>query len=270
VQGAFLTNQGLRGLNMPPIQRYITKSPALAGSSYQNSIADERDIFWPLFVYANGESQAWVELDRKLWRSFHPEHTGIWRIIQPNGVSRYLPCRYSGDGGHAYPLDPIYKGWALYGVELVAEQPYWLGEPISQQWGAATTDDFFGGGAGSAGPPFYIVSGSTFATAEIDNPGDVSSSMVWRIDGPCTDVTVGVGTATVNVPFDLAGGEWVTIDTNPWAQTAIDNVGADRTDELGTVNWAEIPAGASVQLSLSMTGTGTVSGTLQPRYFRAW
>lgn len=265
--GLFLVPTGVRGLAMPPIDRFTQESPAVAGTRWRGSRAGEREVFWPLYIFSDGTAQDWVDYDRAFWRTMHPDLPGVWTVAQPDGTMRSLTARFADDGDHSFQQDPAKTGWELYAITLVAEQPYWQGTPIIRTWrGGTGTSGFFGAGA----PPFTIGSGATLDVATIDNPGDVPAYPVYTISGPTTSVTVGIGGRIVEVPFAIASGQSLTIDTGPTAQTAFDSNGVDRTGELGAVDFAPIPPGVSLQMSLQMAGTGTVSGTITPLYRRAW
>lgn len=261
--GTFLAGE-VRGLTMPTGTRYTTSSPAVAGTSDLGEHVDEREAFWPLFVWHDGGSQAWIERDRAFWRGLRRGKFGSWVVVHPDGTERRLRCRFVDDGGHSYPVDPTRKGWALYGVTLVAPMPYWQGTPVVRSFKAADPVEFF------QADGLHISPGSHIDSASIPNDGDVEGWLVWTITGPTTSVSVGVGGDLVEVPFPLAAGESLTIDTHPTAQTAIDHTGADRTDELGAVDFAPVEPGERVDLDITVVGTGYVTATLTPLYERAW
>ena len=256
---------GVRGLSMPQSQRYASDSPSVAGSRHRGSRATDREVFWPLAVYNGLGSQEWIDWDAAFWRTMHPDKPGVWTVEQPSGQARSLRLRFIGDGNHSVGIDPSLMGWERYGIELLAEQPFWQGAPIIRSWKAEDPLPFFGGPG-----IITISSGSTLANATIDNPGDEAAWPVWTITGPCTSVSVGVAGRVVEVPFTLAAGEVLTIDTNPAAQTALMADGLERTAELGAADFAAVPPGESVALSTAMAGTGAVSVSVTPLYRRAW
>jgi hypothetical protein len=93
---------------------------------------------------------------------------------------------------------------------------------------------------------------------------------------------MGVGDSVVEVPFTVADGKALVVDTDPRVQTAIEydyTAGdpptltnpVDRTADLdGAVDFAAIPAGGTSPLNVSITGDGTVRIELVPLYWRAW
>lgn len=267
--GVFLTRDGVRGLHMPRVDRYTNVSPALAGSRWRGSRTLEREVFWPLFIYSDSGSQGWVKYDRAFWRTMHPDKPGTWSVTSAFGETRTLQCRFADDGDMEMTSDPSQRGWDVYPISLIAEQPYWAGPAVTQSWVDGGVVPFFGAD-GTGGPPFNISSGNTLSTATMPNPGDVDAYPVWTITGPSTAVSVGVGDKVVEYNAVISPGNTITIDTRPDRLTVVDQDGIDRLSGLGEASFAPIPAGEAVSLSLAMTGTGSVSAALQPLYFRAF
>lgn len=271
--GLCLTD-GLRGLHMPNIDRYVNTSPALAGSRWRGSRTAEREVFWPLLVWSDAGSQDWLEYDRAFWATMRPDATGVWEVRQPDGRARRLSCRFVDDSDHSTSWDPTRRGWDVYGVRLVAEQPFWEGDPVTRTWNNPAPTPFFGGVTGGKGPLFYISSGSTVISASVDNPGDVDAYPVYTVDtsgGAVDSVSVGYAGNTVDLG-PIPAGQKRIIDTRPDRLTVVDQNGADKWSDLtGDPEFdAPIPPGESVPLSLSMVGSGTVSLSLTPLYYRAW
>lgn len=261
-----VVSPGVRGFGAPPSQRFTSTSPAVAGTRFRGSRTLEREVFWPLHVLADSAT-GWVDRDSAFWRTLRADAPGSWAVTSPAGVTRTLRCRFV-DVDEAWPVDPTVRGWAAYGVRLVADDdPFWSGAPLVRSFSPGSPVDFFDAGGS---PPFHISAGNLLATATLDNPGDVEAYPIWRIDGPTTDVTLGVDGRTIEVPITVADGSSLTVDSRPQEQTAIRSDGTDVTADLGAVDFAPVPPGAVVPLSLSMTGTGTVTSTIVPRYYRAW
>ena len=281
--GVFFTQSGLRGLTMPPFRRFTSSSPALAGTRYRDSQADERTIFWPLYLYFDGNSSDWGEFDAGFWKTMNPRRPGVWSVTTPHAGTRTLRCRYDSDGDQGYDRDPFVFGWAGYGVNLVAEQPFWQGAPIRRSWMAGPATSFLPGTG-----TIFISPGSSTANAVITNPGDEPSWMTWIAVGPF-DAGTSVGIGTRQIPLPAVGvGRALTIDTSPDRLIAleydvtydIDGYPAlngepdERTDELGlAADFAPIPEGAEVRLDISLASpspAARVFGYLTPYYHRAW
>lgn len=270
-QGVLLTAEGVRGMSMPPIQRYTSSSPAVAGTRWKGSRTDEREVFWPILLDSEESSAQWVARDKAFWKTMHPDRPGIWSVTSVGGSTRTLRCRFASDGDHSYDVEPSSQGWAAYGITLVAEQPYWQGAPAQWSWSNAAAVPFFGGVPGGSGPPFVISSGLTIAGAAVSNPGDVDGHLVYTITGPTTSVSVGYAGSVVSLGT-IAGGQSRIVDTHPDQLTVVDQNGVDRWSELGAVAEFDspVPPGLDVALSLSMVGAGTVSAVLVPDHFKAW
>lgn len=263
---------GVRGMTMPPIVHHRAAHASVPGARWRGLHVDVREVFWPLQVYTGDGSQAWIEKDRAFWRSLDPEGVGTWEVIQPDGTTRSLKLRFVDDGDGAFSHDVVKDGWSTYGITLNAEQPFWEAEPITGTWQATAPQPFFGT---TGGPSFKISGGGNLTEAEMTNPGDVDTYLVWRIYGPVTSATVGVNGRTITLPVTVNDGQMVEIDTNPQAQTAMKGpVGGtliyDWTDELTDIDFAPLPAAKKSKLSLSVSGTGIITASFVPRYYRAW
>lgn len=260
---------GVRGIRNPPVIRYSSKAAAVDGSLWRGSVTDERDCFWPLRVFSDGGSQAWLEHNDRFWRTLDENRPGTWTITQPSGARRSLRVRYNGLNEDSDDGSELF-GWALYGIQLIAEQPFWQGDPDTRSFAPPpTVGNFFGGAGGNGfGPPFEIGVAATTESASISNIGDVSAWPVWRVNGPTTSVTVGLNGHQIGFPMTIPSGQWIEIDTHPTSQVALDQDGTDRTVQLGAVDFAEIPQGANVPLTISMAGSGSVTCTVTPLYKR--
>lgn len=271
----WLTPGGTRGLSMPPFDRYSSDSPAVAGSRWRGYRTAERPVFWPVFIYGGRPGEAaWRDVDSAFWDSLSPDLPGEWSITQPDGTVRRLRCRYTDDGEQAYDMDPFVTGWAVYGINLVAEDPYWRGSAVTATFDTSASQNFYGGDSGGGfGPPFYISSNTSAATATIDNPGRVPAWPVWTAQGPFSSLSVGVGSRLVTLPLAYTAGKSVTIDTRPDRLTVVDSDGVDRVPDLGAVDFVPVPAGSAVPVSISVPGSSSatrVTVSLEPQYFRAW
>jgi hypothetical protein len=115
---------------------------------------------------------------------------------------------------------------------------------------------------------FSIGSSNAVFGARIANPGDVDAWPVWKVNGPYTVASVGVGSRLISLPA-RTNGQSITVDTNPAVQTATDQTGADITALLGSVDFAPVAPGDPSQLNVTMTGTGSVDVTVTPAFYMA-
>jgi hypothetical protein len=285
--GLFLM-PGIRGLGTVRHERHSTSSPAAPGSTTEGVSFLDREAFWPVCIYNDNGSVDWMLRDRAFWSTMDPLSPGTWVVTLPDGSERSLRLRFQDDGDHVSEYDPVRRGWEKYGIKLLAEQPFWEGEPVVRSWKNRVYEPFFE----PDGPQIVnIASGSDASTAVVDNPGDVESYARWFIDGDTATAAVGVGGITVDVPFSIAAWECLVIESDP------DMIGAtlydvtvagaelkpserivgehlinpvDMTTALGEADFAPIPAGESVELSLTINGSGAVEMLLPTRYRRAW
>lgn len=258
---------GVRGLGQAPYTEWLDKSPAVPGAQYLGEIADEREVFWPIKVWSDASSREWVERDRAFWRTLRRGRTGVWTVQHPDGAKRSLTLRVRSDGDPSFDTIPSLRGWAKYGITLIADQPYWEGEQVTKPFGDGTPPRGFLPSATSRG--YAVGSGSTLATAKVTNPGDVETPVVWEAHGPFTSVTVGVGDELVVAPIEALEGQTLVVDTDEKVQAAFLD-GVDVTERLTRADFGLLPPGTSVPLSLAMAGTGYITATYTPLYERAW
>jgi hypothetical protein len=268
---------GVRGLNMPPTRRFLSRSGALHGTRSRGWTTDEREVFWPVKVFHKGGSTAWLQHERAFFNTMHPGKAGTWKVTQSGGgSSRSLDIKFKDDGGKEFETVPAVTGWQYYDLYLVAEQPFWRGTPVTGIWSVSPPKNFQNTDPVDNSRVFWISSGSTLANANINNPGDVQAWPVYTVVGPSTSATVG----GVTVPFEVPAGKALRIDTAPgplsqtalfgdWVDGAVINT-TDRTRELGTIDFAPIQPGTGKALTLSMVGSGEIRAELTPLYFRAW
>lgn len=263
--GLMLDNRGVEGLHFPKIVKHASTSRAFHGKRLRGWRAEARQVFWPVHLW--GESSAeFLARYEAFFGELHPQNEGIWRV-GANGTYRELRVTGTFDQPHVYELDPAQEGWATYSVTMEAVQPFWAGKPVKAgPWRAASSVNFIDA-AGS--PPFHISRGSTFESAQIENPGDVDAWPVWTLEGPLDPISVGVGGRQIVVPFPLLTGQKLRIDTDPRNVTAIRD-GADVTRQMGFQPFAPVPAKQTVPLHVSTVGAGSVQVELVPLHFRAF
>ena len=266
---------GVRGLNMPPVVHYSTAFASVPGARWRGHTVDAREVFWPIQIYHDLDSQAWIDRDRAFWKTMRPEKTGTWTVKHPSGAERKLDCRFSNDGDATMNQDPVLAGWSNYGITLVAEQPFWRAAPITREWNAGGALPFY---PQTTGDNFQISPSTTLDNSAMPNPGDVEAYPVWEVHGPVTSAQVGVAGRNIQIPFAVDTGQVLVIDTNPAQQSAIlwDGDGGVRTNprdvtpQLGAAQFVPIPGDSITTTTLSVNGAGKVSLVLTPLYLRAW
>ena len=284
--GLFL-RPGVRGLGLPSFERQSSSSPTVAGSRHRGSSTKDREVFWPLYLYSDKGSDAFVERDRAFWRSLDTDLEGTWTASLGDGSRRTLRLRLSG-ADDSLDHDPVQRGWAAYPITLLADQPYWVGETVRKSWAQGDQRNFYVTAEDRATYGYaddvihYLTPGGTLDTAVFSNDGDVPAYPVWTVVGPTSNVSFGVGSAIMSIPFAIEAGHAVQIDTDPvsgqvlwygrWdpvTRTITDPL--DRTPELSpTSAFAAIPRGQDRPLSFTMTGAGTIIAEVQPKYRKAF
>lgn len=270
-QGVVLQRDGTEGEHDPVITKYSSEARAFHGKRNRGWRALAREVFWPVLIYAD-DSEDWRDTYHRFFRSIHPEVPGTWRISFA-GVARELRLTGRYDNSHAFETHPTVLGWGRFGVQLEAEQPFWEGTPVLRgPWRAPAPLPFY------PGPPFHISAAAAFGSAVIDNPGDVNTYITWEAVGPLSSIVVGAGGRLIEVPFPVADGEMLRLDTDLRNPTALLGPvpevgeafeGVDMTTELGFQPLAAIPPGESRELHVAAIGDGSISARLTPLHFRA-
>lgn len=289
---------GVEGLTRPKVDRWTKEAPGVAGSRYLGHRVLEREVYLPISIFHDAGSQAWLERDKAFNRTLWPDKTGVLSVTQPGdddspAERRSITLRCVDDGAGGWAFSPGLVGWHEYGLTFAAEDPYWRGDPITRSFSGPVQVEFFD----ADGDGVHISRSGSFATASIPNPGDVDAWPTYWLAGPFTAASVGVGDAIVDVPFAVADGDMLVVDTRPTSRTAklIDapattsggqpvpievqaafvqaqlETAVNKTRDLGsTTRFARVPAEGNAALAVTMTGTGYVRANLTPCYYRAW
>jgi len=262
-------------------------SPAVAGSRHRGTSTNDRDVFWPLYLYSDTGSTEFMARDRAFWQSLDPDMEGTWTAAVPNGGRRTLGLRLKGSDDEMNH-DPVQRGWAQYAINLLADKPYWLGETVTKSWAQGDMRPYYitEEDRVTYGYPddaiHYLSPGGSLGSATFTNDGDVPAYAVWTAVGPTTAVSFGVGGNDIIVPFDIPAGYAVQLDTDPidgqvlwyglWdAATRSILSPVDRTTELDPASaFVAIPRGQDRPLTIQMTGFGTVIASVRNKYRRAW
>jgi hypothetical protein len=270
-EAAVRLKRGVRGLGLPTTQRDSSRSPIVPGSRTRGIQVFDRDVFWPVGVWQGGTPQQWLDLDAAWWRAWSFDQTCRWTVTQPNGSFRYLDLLLRDDSDFTAKADPSLIGWVMYGMNLVAPQPYWRGPDVTRSFEGLTPQDFY------SGTPYYISASNNPGSATLDNPGDIASWPTWTITagvGGLDSWQVGLDGHLVGSDVPLLEGQSVTIVTDPAApvvgQTAVRENGDDVTGLIDPLDYAPVPPGTALPLSLLLDGAGMIDVALPALYRRAW
>lgn len=269
---------GTRGWDNPEYDEFKASAPGLAGATFQGVRAKPREVLWALAMYEPASPSAILALDSDFWDTMDPEQFGWWHVIGPRGTRRKLQVRFVKDTGAGWEYLPGTTDWLKYGIYLEATlQPYWQGDPVSVVFDREGDTDFFGPGA----PDFTIGSSNSEAAATITNAGQVDVWPVWRFDGYTeAGAEVGATGRTTKIPIAVPEGQTLIIDTNPRVNTALLGTwNAARRElvnttnvmrQIGITNFAPIPRGRDVPLTIRSSGSGVTQASITPLYRRAW
>lgn len=263
------------GLHFPPFKQ-ITRERLRGGQRLRRAVPQPRPVEFTVLIHVDS-SNAWVNLNDAWWDSFHPERPGTLRIGTPDGSIRSIRLRLDPSGDFSYPRDPTTIGWVAYPVSLIADDPAWMGEPVTDRWEQeGDQPDFF---PEDGGPPFNVASDARLEGAAMHNPGDEPAWVTWRVtagDGGIASMTVTVAGGTFMLPSIAAG---LTVVTDTGRGTTFRGTWDEETNQLvdpveisGLVNpWRPrpIPDKTTSPVGFSMLGFGTVDASLTPRYWRA-
>ncbi|NLP82584.1 hypothetical protein HF576_01860 [Microbacterium sp. CFH 90308] len=255
---------GVQGLHMPRMDVQKSSSPLVAGVELLGYALPEREVYWPLLFRASSIDD-WQSAHGAFFDSFHPVETGTWTVGEGKDT-RTLPLTGVFDGSYSFHRDPFVTGFAVIGIQLEAPRPLWRGRPVAQEFGADEGQDFI---PPAGAPSFYVSPSATFQQATIQNPGNEPAYLVWTVQGPASEVQLGVGGAIIEVPFPIPDGSTLIIDTDPAGQYATLN-GIDVTRDLGFQMFAPVPARGTSPLVIAAAGAGRVRAELVPLYWRAF
>lgn len=280
VTSGVLLGRGVKGLYLPPIDRQVQTYAGLPGARFKSSRTAQRDVEWPITIFSDTSSENFLDIQSRFFQSLSPDVPGTWEVIDPLGRSRTLQLRLSGDGEYAPDLDPFITGASGMLLEFVADQPYWQGAEVSQQWAAPVQYLFFGGGdpsnptdvANQAGPPFVPSQSTSLTDATITNPGNVPAWLTETVVGPCDSITVTVNGGQIGFGA-IASGSTLVINTapsGPNARTAFLD-GVEVSGQVIPWDPRPLPPGVAVPVEIVVTGAPqAVSVSFVPQYYRAF
>lgn len=259
---------GIKMLGTAKPTHWHRESPAIDGSVWQGMRTPMRDDpVLPIRIDGDRDSTRWRELEDEFFKAIDPRGEFAVTVTRPDAQSRTLRLRYADGGDPDSNTDPMLYAFSTYVIECVAADPFWRGETIVREFRAEEQHQFF------PGPPFYINSSNTTTDGKTSNPGDVEAWPKWTVGGPSTAWKVGVGASVVEQAAVLLAGEERIVDEHPAHRSVRDGNGKDRWSELLRADFAPIPPGEDVGLSLDLQGVqeGTyIRLEYTPGYRRAW
>lgn len=215
------------GAAMPPTRRVDTAVPGRAGVHRVAATYGPKP--WALAVTFTGEAEQGVEEAIAAWASrFNVTlGEGTMRRTRADGVTkRILFCDYDAGMG----IDQASGIWSEGAQQAVltfyAADPFWYDdEAMVESFTTEATAAFFPIPNPDTGSYMTIVESGVFASATVDNDGDVEAYPMWTISGPGESIvltnhsTGQVLDLTADAGLVLADGDVLTIATRPGETT---------------------------------------------------
>ena len=267
-----LKRTGVKGLGMPTVASQVQELANVDGQRLAGWTLKPREVILPL-RFEDASNTDLEGLQRTFWNALGIGVYSDLRVTTADGRVRHLRVRFESDNTVAYEIQP-YIYTAPFDLYLIADDPWWFGDPMVYAYSLAGSDvrNFFGGldpAMAGVAPPFYISRSSGQTAFNLTNPGDIDAWPVWEIDGPVSIFSVGVSGKLVSGMIPILEGSSLIISTDPANQSAkLDGVRVTR--QLTALNFAPLPAGVQQALTIAVTGTGLVKVTFNPRYKRGF
>lgn len=272
---------GIQGLFEMPELDVFTDESQLHGQVNRGWRAKPKKVWWPAAVYA-GNGKVWQETDRAFFHGLHPGHTGRWFWVDVDGKERFMDLRYSGVT--EWPEhDPAREGWAQYGIEFVADNPFW--QDAQDEWvsfSPGAEDNFW---PDDTKDGWTVSPGFDLDNAVLRNRGDIEVTPVFCVIGPMENISIAINGERTSIPWSVPAGKWVAVNAGqyPWEFrltdggkatippfSAKDSDGQDRTRELGAFDPVVVPRGEEVPIDVSYQGSGDLIVNYRELYFRPY
>lgn len=265
-QGSFV------GLRNPPAGVFARESSFVDGQQITGWKLKPRPLELPLDVQGASEAE-WFVRDRSIARAFRVDRPGKLTVVDPLGGRRTITARLDEDGGDdGEENDPAMMRGSSLLIPLIADDPWYYGQPIEKVFEYANPEQGFYGPTGY-GPPFYLAPATFTGADTIYNPGDAEAWGVLELPGPAEGFFVRIGNRVISGFVDgytLPAGRTLTIDTDPRRSVARLDTGENVTRKLTSTQFAAVPDGSTVPVEVIVYGPTVMTLTLTPRYLRAW
>lgn len=225
--------KGIFGLNMPPFALHTSESPELDGEQLDDVATLARPIHLPMLLTGRTEEE-FRERARDLCDIFDPRHgEASLEIAYADGTRKSVTVIKEMGLEGSEKVEEAGVRWWKYNLDLLANDPWWNGPPLSQTWTHSPPVP--------ALPitPRRVSSSTTFELATLHNPGQVESYPLWTITGPNTGILA--RRRDTGEQFELTGAllakKTVTVNTRPRFTDVRHSDGADW--------WEHLAAGSS-------------------------
>lgn len=262
-----LTRAGLKGLGLPEVSYFTSESAGLDGERDTGWRLKSRSVFVPVRFKDEAMSDT-TGIQRTFWAGLQIGRPVKLVVTDRDGAVRTLTMRVDDDGGLSYKMSPDLIHVDSIGLGFTATDPWWYGPDVGASYaiGSPGGADFFND---TGAPDFNIISAGGSQSTTVTNPGEEPMWVRWTIGGPSYRFRVGVGGHFISGAFDVPDGSWLTIDTDPRVQTAYLGDVKIPFRSFAELDFAPIPAGLDVPVSIEIVGEGVVTATGRPKYRRA-
>lgn len=255
---------GASGFGPTDPEHWWKTSPSLDGSRWQGMRIPHKEMMLPLYIHTAGSIQ-WGNTSAAFFEAVDPSRECFLIVARPDGTQRQIPIRLESGGDVSYDVDPLLLRYGAYALSFVAADPFWQGPQVSTTFDVSTPTPLF------PGPPFGIASSRSISSGAITNPGDFAAWPTWEVQGPATGFTLGIGLDVVTLVTNLTSTQQAIIDMR--ANTIRRSDGTDLWTSAPQADFAQIPAGVNVPLSMSISGAGagtSITCSLIPLHRMAW
>lgn len=249
-------------------ESFVSQSAYVHGQRFQSWTAKAREFDLQVATAVPYGELAWLALDAAWKRIMRPDKTVLFSVSDMAGTVRTLTARMVSEDT-PLDVDPSGRRRTVLTYGLVADDPWWYGDPIVETFEATAEPVSFYGPTG-LGPPFHLGSSSTPGRASVSNRGDVDEWPVWTFYGPTPRFSARVGGQLIAGEFAIPDSDYVTVDTRPFRKSALLSDGTNVTRALASRQFARVPAGENVPVEVLTYGPSMSTLTLTPKFFRGY
>ena len=260
--GGFIRMPGSTGLEMPPMEVVTQGIPGVPGTRLADVRVMQRPIFIPIYLGADGDTLAFRQMLRTLYRLIDPLDVNTFRLVGETSTgSRELIVTYVSGLEGADDAMASGLSWAKVGLNLVANSPYARGRTdrtLEFRYVSSPTP-FLGVVGGSDTPwPSALSSTAVIGTGmAVTVESDIPVYPVVELVGPMDSFT-----GTLSPVVVASDGTETTVTEQAWSVSIPAGVPAN-----GTFRAVTDPRSRSFRLNGALAGGRVALGSrLRPFY----
>lgn len=273
--GPIVLGPGAEGFGLPKFDRPTVEAPGIDGQRLQSigSRALARTGILPMIMQPQATAADWLALQRAWWLAWSSDIACTLAVTDPNGGIRTVQAFLDSDDGYSLDDEPSDALFEKLPVSWIADDPWYRGPEQASTMVLATGVDWLAGGTA---PPFQFQAASTTGSGTLVNAGEVPAWPVYTVGAGTSAFTVTVNGQTTSGTITVPTGGRLVIDTDPFVQSALlyDAAGnvSNVTPQLSAIAFAQVPVGATVPVTTSLTGTAgsSIKVAFRPRFRRAF